>query len=150
MKVLVGLSKRGFEDNEPYRMCIVETDEIKGGKQSSEWEDLDVSKLRLSSAFPVPIATQLAGSDIIVVFIPVLSSINFAIPLIWLPPPVTHMPFSLISSISSGGAFSIVDLTASTIFNASGNNTCNNSFDVISTSIGRPVLVFFPLTGSYF
>ena len=45
MKVLVGLSKRGFEDNEPYRMCIVETDEIKGVKRSSEWEDLDVSKL---------------------------------------------------------------------------------------------------------
>lgn len=45
MKILVGLNKRGFDDNEPYRMCIVETDEIKGGIQSSEWEDLDVSKL---------------------------------------------------------------------------------------------------------
>lgn len=45
MKVLVGLSKRGFEDNEPYRMCIVETDEIKEGIQSSEWKDLDINKL---------------------------------------------------------------------------------------------------------
>ncbi len=45
MKILVGLNKRGFDDNEPYRMCIVETDEIKDGIQSSEWEDLDVSKL---------------------------------------------------------------------------------------------------------
>lgn len=45
MKILVGLNKRGFDDNEPYRMCIVETDEIKSGIQSSEWEDLDISKL---------------------------------------------------------------------------------------------------------
>lgn len=45
MKVLVGLSKIGFEDNEPYRMCIVETDEITGGIKSSEWEDLDIGKL---------------------------------------------------------------------------------------------------------
>lgn len=45
MKVLVGLSKREFEDNEPYRMCVVETDEIKGGIKSSEWEDLDIEKL---------------------------------------------------------------------------------------------------------
>ncbi len=45
MKILVGLNKRDFDDNEPYRMCILETDEIKGGIQSSEWEDLDDSKL---------------------------------------------------------------------------------------------------------
>lgn len=45
MKVLVGLSKIGFEDNEPYRMCIIETDEITGGIKSSEWEDLDIEKL---------------------------------------------------------------------------------------------------------
>lgn len=44
MKVLVGISK-GWEDNKPYKMCIVETDEIKGAEHSLEWEDLDVSKL---------------------------------------------------------------------------------------------------------
>ncbi len=45
MKVLVGLSKRGVEDNEPYRMYIAETDEITGGIKSPEWEDLDIGKL---------------------------------------------------------------------------------------------------------
>lgn len=45
MKVLVGLSKIGFEDNEPYRMCIIETDEITGEIKSSEWEGLDIVKL---------------------------------------------------------------------------------------------------------
>lgn len=45
MKVLVGLSKIGFEDNEPYRMCIIETNEITGEIKSSEWEGLDIVKL---------------------------------------------------------------------------------------------------------
>lgn len=43
MKILIGLPK-GFEDNEPYRMCIVETDEVKEEIQPS-WEDLDINKL---------------------------------------------------------------------------------------------------------
>lgn len=45
MKILVGLSQSGFEDNEPYRMCIVETDEITDRISSLEWKDLDIVKL---------------------------------------------------------------------------------------------------------
>ncbi len=45
MKILVGISK-GFEEGKPYKMCIVETDEIKGGKQYPEWEALDINKLK--------------------------------------------------------------------------------------------------------
>lgn len=45
MRVLVGFAKRGIGDNESYRMCIVETDEIKEGLKSPKWEELDINKL---------------------------------------------------------------------------------------------------------
>lgn len=55
MKILVGLSKGGFADNDPYRMGIVETDEIKGELQFAKWEDLDINKLSECSNINVSI-----------------------------------------------------------------------------------------------
>ena len=50
------------------------------------------------------------------------------------------------SSTNSGGAFSIVVFTQSTIFIAIGNNTFNISSLDISISTGKPVSRFLPLT----
>src|SRR5690606_35199208 len=75
----------------------------------------DLNKCRFSSARPVPIATQSKAFSAIWTGIPVSLLNNLSILRNNAPPPVKTIPRSIISAASSGGLFSSVIFTASTI-----------------------------------
>ncbi|MNI72475.1 hypothetical protein D3C73_1284200 [compost metagenome] len=93
----------------------------------------------LSNALPVPTATQSSGFSATITGIPVSRANSLSRLRSNAPPPVNTMPRSIISAANSGGHFSRVTLTASTIAPTVSLSASEISSDVIVMVLGRPV-----------
>ena len=85
---------------------------------------------KFSNVFAVPLTTQSNGSSATYTGISVFIDINLSISFIKAPPPASTIPFAIISEASSGGVFSNVTLTISTILFIDSDIACPISFDV--------------------
>ncbi|MNN62833.1 hypothetical protein D3C81_1781650 [compost metagenome] len=93
----------------------------------------------LSNALPVPIATQSSGFSATITGIPVSLANSLSRLRSSAPPPVNTIPRSIMSAANSGGHFSSVTFTASTIAPTVSLSASEISSDVMVSVFGSPV-----------
>src|SRR4051794_795354 len=116
---------------------------LRGSETSTCWRASNSS-----THFPAPMATECSGSSAMCTGIPVSCRSRSSRPRSSAPPPVSTSPRSMMSPASSGGVWSSVVRTASTIACSGSSSAIRTSAEDTTTVLGSPEIMSRPRTSA--